>query len=69
MMEATNTQHDILTIAEAADAIRVSRRHLQTIMKNGDGPPVVRLGRRLIIRRETLRRWLAELENGNAIAS
>jgi hypothetical protein len=44
MMTAINTEQEAITIAEAADAIRVSRRHLQTLLKNGDGPLVIRLG-------------------------
>jgi excisionase family DNA binding protein len=67
MMEAI-TRHDAITISEAADAIRVSRRHLQTLLKKGDGPPVVRLGRRMIIRSEALRQWLAERESLHASA-
>jgi hypothetical protein len=31
---------DILTIEEAADLIRVSRRHFQKLLAEGDGPPL-----------------------------
>jgi excisionase family DNA binding protein len=68
-MDATTTEHDTLTIAEAADAIRVSRRHLHNLMQNGSGPPVIRLGRHKIIRREALRRWLVERESADATAA
>ncbi len=53
---------ETLTIPEAAAALRVSRRHLQNLFRRGDGPPVIRLGRRRIIRREALDRWLAGRE-------
>ena len=65
-MNTTITEHDTLTIAEAADIIRISRRHLHTLMQNGSGPPVIRLGRRKIIRREALRQWLIERETADA---
>jgi excisionase family DNA binding protein len=61
-MSATNTETDALTIGEVAAAIRISRRHLHKLMQNGSGPPVIRLGRRKIIRREALRQWLVEQE-------
>jgi excisionase family DNA binding protein len=53
---------EAVTIAEAADLIRVSRRHLQKLMASGDGPPVVQLGRRKIIRLDALRHWLVARE-------
>lgn len=65
-MNADNTLNETLTISEAADFIRVSRRHLQKLMADGDGPPVVQLGRRKIIRREALRQWLVSREGGHA---
>jgi excisionase family DNA binding protein len=61
-MPSSNTTFDALTISEAADAIRVSRRHLQNLCQKGEGPPVVHLGRRRIIRREALHQWLARRE-------
>ncbi len=51
-----------LTLPEVAAALRVSRRHLQSLLAKGEGPPVIRLGRRRIIRREALDRWLAKRE-------
>ncbi len=56
---------EAVTIGEAADLIRVSRRHFQKIMADGNGPPTIRLGRRRIIRREALRQWL---EAGEQVA-
>ncbi len=48
----------VLTLAEAAGMLRVSQRHLFKIMADGNGPPVVSLGRRKVIRREALQQWL-----------
>jgi excisionase family DNA binding protein len=56
------TWGEALTIDEAASVIRVSRRHLHKLMADGDGPPVVQLGRRKIIRRQALREWLEARE-------
>jgi excisionase family DNA binding protein len=67
-MPLSNTAPDALTISEAADAIRVSRRHLQNLCQKGEGPPIIHLGRRRIIRREALNQWLAEREVASASA-
>ncbi len=61
-MTLMRSEPQALTLAEAADALRVSPRHLQTLFRRGDGPPVIRLGRRRVIRREALDRWLAKRE-------
>jgi excisionase family DNA binding protein len=66
-MPSSNTVRDALTISEAADAIRVSRRHLQNLCQKGEGPPVIRLGRRRIIRREALNQWLAARESQSRV--
>lgn len=57
---------DVLTLEEAAGALRVSQRHLHKIMADGNGPPVVRLGRRKLIMRETLQQWLMSRESTQA---
>ncbi len=59
---------ETLTILEAAATLRVSRRHLQSLLAKGEGPPAVRLGRRRVIRREALNHWLAEREVAHAPA-
>jgi excisionase family DNA binding protein len=61
-MGATSTDTEGLTISAAAAIIGVSKRHLEKLIARGEGPPVVRLGRRAIIRRGTVSRWLAERE-------
>lgn len=62
MKRPENASVEALTIEETAEALRVSRRHLQQLMADGHGPPVVRLGRRKIIRREALHQWLLNQE-------
>jgi excisionase family DNA binding protein len=59
---------ETLTILEAAAALKVSRRHLQSLWAKGDGPPVIRLGRRCIIRRDALDQWLTKREVAHAPA-
>jgi excisionase family DNA binding protein len=67
-MGATHIESDGLTIAAAAAIIGVSKRHLEKIIARGEGPPVIRLGRRAIIRRISLDRWLEEREAADADA-
>ena len=42
MATADSADHLLLTIAEAADAARISRRHLQALLQQNEGPPVIR---------------------------
>ena len=68
-MGAKNLESDGLSIAAAAAIIGVSKRHLEKIIARGEGPPVIRLGRRAIIRRSSLGRWLDEREVADADAA
>lgn len=70
-MASPDPEHGALTISEAAGLLRVSLRHLQNLLRQGEGPPVVHLGRRRIIRREALNAWLVAREAtfGSANAS
>lgn len=52
----------LLTLAETADRLRISRRHLASLMAEGSGPPVVALGRRRLVRAAALAEWLATRE-------
>lgn len=57
----------VLTLGEAAQVIRCSKAHLLNIVHGrvANVPPVpyVRVGRRLLVRRESLERWLAAIES------
>jgi excisionase family DNA binding protein len=61
-----STQSAVLTIAEVARELRCSKAHLHNIIhgKVPDLPPlpVLRIGRRVLIRYERLREWMKELE-------
>jgi excisionase family DNA binding protein len=56
----------VLTLAEAARAIRCSKAHLLNIIHgrvaNVPPFPFLRLGRRVLVRQEALDRWLREVE-------
>lgn len=55
------------SIEEAARRLGISKRHLIGLLHRGDGPPVVRLGRRVMIRPAALAAWLDAREGaGNA---
>jgi predicted DNA-binding transcriptional regulator AlpA len=52
-------QIDLLTEAEAAEALRISQRHLQRLNELGEGPPRTRLGeRRIAYPRDGLTEWV-----------
>jgi predicted DNA-binding transcriptional regulator AlpA len=66
-MNAPDTTSRVLNLAEAAGFVRCSRSHLCNIVK-GKVPGVpklasVRIGRRVLFRRETLEQWLREVES------
>ena len=67
-MMTRSIAHDFLTLAEAAEAARISRRYLQAHLQRCKDPPITRLGRRLIIRREALQAWLVSREVSHASA-
>lgn len=68
-MVSSNVAHGPLTLAEAAEAARISRRHRQALLQRSDGSPIIQIGRRLIIRREALQAWLVSREAVRADAA
>jgi hypothetical protein len=65
-MGANTNQEAILTLTEVARELRCSKAHLHSIIAGkvrGLPPlPVLRLGRRLLIRSDALMQWLLSLE-------
>jgi excisionase family DNA binding protein len=57
---------NVLTISDAAQLMRCSKAHLLNVIHgrvvNVPPLPCVRIGRRILIRREALERWLAAVE-------
>ena len=61
----------VLNLAEAAALVRCSRAHLSNVV-NGKVHgvprlPAVRIGRRVLFRRESLERWLQQVESMTAL--
>lgn len=65
--------HDpgVLTIAEVAETLRCSKAHIHNLINgrvSGISPlPAIQLGRRRIVRAETLFAWLRANENATAM--
>jgi excisionase family DNA binding protein len=59
---------DLLTMAEVAALLHISKGHVCNLVSgrvNGCSRlPALRLGRRMLVRREALARWLEENEHG-----
>ncbi len=51
-----------LSLSEFAQMVGVSKRLIYKLVEQGDAPPLIRIGRRVLIRREAAERWLAERE-------
>ncbi|MCL6521394.1 MAG: helix-turn-helix domain-containing protein [Firmicutes bacterium] len=58
----------VLTVAEVARLLRVGQTTLRQALKRGDIPHV-RLGRRILIRRDALFAWMEEREQRAAITT
>jgi len=65
MLNTTVKNDAVLTLAETADTLRISRRHLAKLSAEGKGPPTIRLGRRTLVRRIALDQWLADAEESS----
>ena len=48
----------LLTVAETAALLRTSRKAVYAMVERGQLPGVIRIGRRLLVRREALVDWL-----------
>jgi predicted DNA-binding transcriptional regulator AlpA len=57
---------DLLTIAEAAEVVRVPVATLRYWRYLGAGPRSFRVGRRVVYRRGEIEAWLAEMESAAA---
>ena len=68
-----NGEPDILTISDVAEMLRCSKAHVCKIINGqvrGTVPiPVISLGRRKLIRRVSLLRWMSERERGATVES
>ncbi len=53
---------DFLTQEEAASELRVCRRTLDRWQRLNEGPPITKIGRRVLYRRSSVQAWLRERE-------
>lgn len=52
----------VYTVSEFCTAHKISRNHLDNLVKAGKGPRLLRLGRRVLITHEAASAWRAEQE-------
>jgi excisionase family DNA binding protein len=68
-MPSPDTAFDLLTVKEVASLLHCSKAHVCNAVAgrvHGCHPiPAVRIGRRMLVRRESLMRWIGENEAGN----
>ena len=56
----------VFSTKEFCEEARISVRHLYSLLAKGEGPRVIRLGRRVLIARDTATRWLMDRETAVA---
>ena len=57
-MTGSNGLPVLLTAAETADLLRTTRKAIYVMAERGQLPGITRIGRRLLVRRDTLLDWL-----------
>lgn len=57
---------DFLSQREAASELKVCERTLDRWRRLGEGPPITKLGRRILYRRTSLQSWLRARERASA---
>lgn len=73
MDDLTTPLTDVLTVADVARLLRCSKAHVCKIINGqvkGAAPiPTIAVGRRKVVRRQSLIRWMTENEQGARMAS
>ena len=68
-MPINDTAYDLLTVAEVAGLLHCSKAHVSNVIAGrvpGCAPiPALHLGRRMLVRRESLMRWIDQNEAGS----
>jgi excisionase family DNA binding protein len=57
--DATRLVPSYLTVSEAAAYVRLHPEHLQKLVRRGDGPARLKIGRSVRFARQELDRWMA----------
>lgn len=67
VQRGTDTMNDqrLITVSEALAVLKISRSTFYRLRKSGDGPPIVKLGKRTLIREASLIAWIAKREASN----
>lgn len=63
---STDNPHELLTVDRAAGEIGIGRTTLFKLLKEGDGPPIIKIGTLTRIRRAALNAWLMQREKAAA---
>jgi excisionase family DNA binding protein len=50
----------LLTIEEAIKRLRISRAHLYNLWERDEGPPKIKIGRKVFIPADRLEEWIVE---------
>jgi len=62
------TEHQLLTVNDVCHATKLGRTTVYALVRSGE-LPVVRIGRSVRVRRETLDRWLESQEDVGQVAA
>lgn len=72
-MQEIDCAHEVLTVGDVARLLRCSKAHVCKIINGqvkGAAPiPAIAVGRRKIVRRQSLLRWMSDNEQGARMAS
>jgi predicted DNA-binding transcriptional regulator AlpA len=63
-----NLLADFLEQEEAAAELKVCRRTLDRWRRLGEGPPIIKLGRRVLYSRSSLLAWIAAQEHEEGVS-
>jgi excisionase family DNA binding protein len=68
-MLSPDTAFDLLTVAEICEILHISKAHACNLIsgrvKGCERLPAIHMGRRLLVRRESLLEWIRASERGN----
>lgn len=68
-MQNVSPENLTLGVADFCRSVGICKRTYYTLKSRGEGPPEVRIGRRVVIRREAVDTWLREREGRGRVAA
>jgi len=66
---AHNEDYDTQSVEEFCKRNKISRGHFYNLLKSGQGPDTMEVGRRRLISNESAARWRKKMENEAGAAS